>query len=615
MAVKKIKVLSFNKNGTKAPYSYIWSSNSPCVSFNPASGTINDPLQLVGNLFYESDICTNLGEVKLELTDSNGCKTFVNSFPISDCINFFCEIEDIDLKNLKFKANVNGGNAPYVYEWETTNNFGIKTNLNQLVELELKNIQNGCPSGVLYLKVTDSNDCISRCQFDLSLSKIEVEDDAILFNCLETGGGEISKIYTIPFILNGTTVQTIELSNATNVYGSFKVLPDNTIKYTFDSNKLTEFPYLIEFRDSVVIRVLNNYGCYSDYATIDFILEADFCRDSAILVRDHYRFIPCNSREVYGYNRPEFIVFNLSDILTNSNIQIASVNFEPLTYGTILYNSNNNTFVYQLFDRNLQGRVFEFIRYEIINNQGNVTNNRIIKSNNGRIVVEFEGCPEEIDCENFEFDVYCSKPIIITISDNQSYDITNISTPNFGNITNNGDNTLTYIPTANYFNVSDTITYTLTNSDGIECNGFIKINLKKSSVSAGRQTVEEILCRPNCNIPFSNLISYDITTDIKVIVDHYGLNQSDITDITTNNSYLELQLLSDVNTILSTTFSTNPNTSILYQIIDVDLTLDRIRIEYTIPLLLNNNMYIKTITQNDCGGNNEILLTDLDTNI
>lgn len=78
---------------------------------------------------------------------------------------------------------------------------------------------------------------------------------------------------------------------------------------------------------------------------------------------------------------------------------------------------------------------------------------------------------------------------------------------------------------------------------------------------------------------------------------------------------MELQLLSDVNTVLSTTFSTNPNTSILYQIIDVDLTLDRIRIEYTIPLLLNNNMYIKTITQNDCGGNNEILLTDLDTNI
>lgn len=98
---------SITLSGGKAPYSYSWSSNFPCLTFNNQTGTTNKIVNTVLNFIDEP--CIGNSDIKLTIVDKDGCSIVIPITVENPCANF-------DAGNINLEITINAqGKTRFIY--------------------------------------------------------------------------------------------------------------------------------------------------------------------------------------------------------------------------------------------------------------------------------------------------------------------------------------------------------------------------------------------------------------------------------------------------------------------------------------------------------------------
>jgi len=113
---------SITINGGKSPYTYNWSSNFPCLTFNSQSGTTN---RIVNTLLsFEDEPCIANTNIQLTVLDKDGCSIVIPVSVENPCANF--EAGPINLQitinaqgktRFIYTVTQTGGVPSYSYYW------------------------------------------------------------------------------------------------------------------------------------------------------------------------------------------------------------------------------------------------------------------------------------------------------------------------------------------------------------------------------------------------------------------------------------------------------------------------------------------------------------------
>jgi len=291
-------------NNGEAPFTYNWSTDQTCISFDSISGTVSEIGGIIEtNITFNSEQCT--GTVTLTVTDANNC---VSTQDLN--LNNPCEslsIKPVTNSNgLTFSTFAEGGSGNYSYNWNWDDAyFNLKPNTdenNSILDLTNTNFPGNNVTSNIYVTATDNvTGCEITIAYTYNFCSPVIPKKVIYLQCNSDGS------YTTPFTeldiqstCNPLDYSTLEFSNnpavSTEIVGS-------TVKFTVSTPSTENI--------SIAYQIADIYGILSNTQTITLVVPDTPCPETSAPVLADQNVQVC-------YSNP--VLFNIQDFLFSESI-------------------------------------------------------------------------------------------------------------------------------------------------------------------------------------------------------------------------------------------------------------------------------------------------------
>lgn len=328
-----------NINGGTPPYTYSVVPVCSGVGITEPTGVTSESSFLVETTFEDEEALLNCSQIKVAVTDKDGCRVVDDLLFPNPCATFqlFNGVQSVG--NFKYSVNAVGGIPPYDYQWSyDTQNFNAVQEDGTLV-LEPKSLPLPLQINVVSVVVTDSQGCQRTSTFtDNQRNPVAGNIQATVY-CNDTA--HASNIFQLPVTSGSPLWSTLNIGAWVGSTTGYQ--PDITYTSTNGSIELTYNEYPIPADTyTATWSVQNAQGAQSNNGTI--YLEVLECYDpgQTVFIIDSSIRIECGDSEAVVdiedlvIGDPQLIDWSTFTITTAPSVGGASAVFDP----------GNNTLTY-----------------------------------------------------------------------------------------------------------------------------------------------------------------------------------------------------------------------------------------------------------------------------
>ena len=107
----KISSSTYTPTSGKAPFTYVWSSPNPCISFDEPTGTVQAGKSFNTTIYANDQTCFAYGidKVELVITDANDCQSTHDFYPLNPCSTLLTSAIVPSVEYLTYSISVEGG--------------------------------------------------------------------------------------------------------------------------------------------------------------------------------------------------------------------------------------------------------------------------------------------------------------------------------------------------------------------------------------------------------------------------------------------------------------------------------------------------------------------------
>lgn len=302
-------------NGT-SPYTYTWTADSSCVTFDDGEGTSTDGV-IGTDITFSNEDCLANSTITLTVTDAKGCTNSTTVVIPNVCDNLV--LNPISQEgDYKFKATASStGCTSIAFSWNYDDNLLDKVStstqpFSSAIKLEPASDVSSYPtSTVITVTATDCNDCVETKSFTLNFCVPQVEDLDVDLLCDREGTIYQSGTITIPTPTNCSS--TMDWNSAVFDLPSGVSFTNTSNQFIFSgqSEDVTSGVYLVDYS------IPTTDGIFSTTGTITMSIIS--CGEGRTIdIPDRTIPIDCTI-----YSGGETIEINIeNDVVTNTSSTI-----------------------------------------------------------------------------------------------------------------------------------------------------------------------------------------------------------------------------------------------------------------------------------------------------
>lgn len=189
--------------GGQGPYSYEISSNLPCTTITPNTGTTTSTGVFSFSVMYDTQACLDGTILTIQGADSNGCDFDFTIVPSDVC-------DDLSVDQIAFEApytfSVNASHPTcsqgLQFEWEydstlfTVSSQSVSAYTSELTLSPRPNVRQFPATSTIAVEVTDCNGCVKREEYVFLFCRPEVSDKNTELYCVQDpDGGNFDLMY------------------------------------------------------------------------------------------------------------------------------------------------------------------------------------------------------------------------------------------------------------------------------------------------------------------------------------------------------------------------------------------------------------------------------------
>jgi len=440
-------------NTGTAPFTYNWSTSSPCLSFSQISGTVSTVGGVIEtDITYTDEDC--FGIVTLTVTDAKNC-TSTQDFSLGTP----CTLQAnpiTNTNNLTFSTFGLNGSGDYSYQWNWDDTyFSLKPNTdgnNSILDLQFNNPPSDEFPTTIFVTITDNvTGCTIELQHVYTFCGNEIPDREIQLFCVDD---QTCSVF-IPLFLSTKCLPvdwpTLEISNNPDVT---IIQEENRVKFCVTT---TEPQITLTYQVADIFGNLTNTAnitlnipqpCPDNKAPVfaDFITEA--CTLDPITI-DPIDFLVSNSK----------LNFTTLAVVTPANAGTVSINVG----GTFTYTPNSPI-----------SATTDAFKFSVSDNDGLSSGTVCVFIN-----LDCPVCPivnpisSVVDCGSMNNQITLEGVVDPTVVNLNTVQVIDVPTNGFVTTTNGS-----FLYTPGFENDTDTsFTYQFTTFDGEQCTGVVNIQV------------------------------------------------------------------------------------------------------------------------------------------
>lgn len=493
----KISSSTYTPTSGKAPFTYVWSSPNPCISFDEPTGTVQAGKSFTTTIYANDQTCFAYGidKVELVITDANDCQSTHNFYPLNPCSTLLTSAIVPSVEYLTYSISVGGGHSPYNFEWSVYPNVFSKqvtatSNNSSKVHFTL-NPGKSLPE---YIKVTcdvqDGNNCITSVSQSFSTDIILLDNLIADTYCIFAGNSTPNGFSSINFnkfpknlqqyALAKTKIPYTQISDCQPDWSTLSAdLPDNNIQVQitndgyislygikstlFSPNGLLTIPYYVYdckgVRSKVANIILSKVSCNTS------LFGPTTC---PLIVKD---LCITNCEEEFTINLEDLIPS--PDCCSDNDVDWSTLDVlpgAPTPPATAEYNPSNHTITYTA---NGSTSISDLILWGVFDTKGNYSGTKKIQV--ARICPTAPSCTD--DCYYVSTNAI-DHPLHVLMNDlgpNLNPASLIISVPPTHGTAYVLDGDIYYTPFFDYEG-DDTLKYKIANYDGLYCEATVTLH-------------------------------------------------------------------------------------------------------------------------------------------
>lgn len=492
------------------PFTYHWSSDNDCVSFDKPSGTVSSGHGFVTLIYVTDATCFAYGTdaVNLTLTDSNGCQTIHTFYPSDPCTTLTLTDISAGFNSVFFSIAASGGAPEYNFDWTVTpaglftvQVLDTSSNSTGASNIQLSPVLNSPKkpdSFTVTCTVTDQNGCIATKSRTFGIRGVQLDNITASADCIYSGN-QIPMLFS-PFkplpIQQGFSAGPLRISyNFTNGcapdWSTLKfTLPDTSIQYAVSTIPFPSVTFYglksTLFNNGVLIipfTVLDCNGVGSNEAYIT-LTESDCNTSDTVcpLIVNNLCITDCE----------DVVTINLDGLILSPNCcdsnSIDWSTFEivpgtPIDPATVEFNGATHTLTYT---SNGSSNLADLIQWSIADALGNHSGVHTIQI--------ARNCPADPACLDDCYYVSSNavdQPLHVLLNDlgpNLVQSTLIITTPPTHGTAYVFDGDIYYTPFAAYEG-TDTLIYSISDSNGNSCTANVTLNIAADGPAGTGNTI------------------------------------------------------------------------------------------------------------------------------
>jgi hypothetical protein len=462
-----------------APYEYYISSDDPCVTFEPSSGTTSDTfVTTVASSF--SPNCFDTTTAILYVSSADGCASNITLplanpcdsleiSPISQIspYEFGVQASKPDCTNINFTWDYND----YLFELDNISNGSFTST----IKLTPKNVTSFPNTSNIYVTATDCKNCTASVVLSFETCKVTANTESIYLYCTEAAGGLISNfdLYTsanYEFTVDNNCNANIDWSTLEfTLPNNIKANPDSSgnnnpqVKFFNNNGEISTGIY------SGYWTVNDEYGIQSTTGLINIIVS-DCDNPQTLGIADTSVQVDCNT--VSPGDTIEIDIQDSVAVAPGSTIDWSTWELLPVPVPTTgipnitlgLSSTGRRVINYVTTSPTILPDVFAWTVCDTDGNCADATVYTILDCLSAPVATADTACS------------VCGQPVNIDVLANDTSSgpanlssVTVASAPVYGTAVSNADGTITYTPNRNYEG-SDSFTYNFKDTYGSQSN-------------------------------------------------------------------------------------------------------------------------------------------------